>query len=66
MDLNGNAFRIVQSLTSSDKKGEDSPRTRAARLAGKSGGPARAKRLTSIERHEIAVKASSARWRKAT
>jgi len=63
MDLNKNAFRIVQSLT--DDKQKDTPRTVAARAAGKSGGRARAELLTAAERHNIAVKANRARWRKA-
>jgi hypothetical protein len=61
MDLNRNAFRIVQSLTEEKKP---NPRSVVARAAGKLGGPARAKRLTSVERREIATKASLARWHK--
>lgn len=60
MDLNSNAFRIVQTLT--EKKKQDRPRALAARSAGKLGGPARAKRLSAEQRHEIALKANRARW----
>jgi len=34
------------------------------RLGGKKGGPARAKKLTSEQRKEIARKAAAARWKK--
>jgi hypothetical protein len=61
MDLNRNAFRIVHSLTEGKKK---DPRTAAARLGGKVGGPARAQRLTPEERRAISVKANRARWHK--
>jgi len=61
MDLNRNAFRIVKSLTENKK---EAPRTTKARIAGRIGGPARAKSLTAVERHEIAVRASRARWQK--
>lgn len=64
MDLNKNAFRIVRSLT--EEKEVESPRKVSASQAGKAGGRARANRLTSSERHDIAVKASRARWRNAT
>ncbi len=61
MDLNRNAFRIVRSLTEEIK---EDPRTAAARLGGKAGGPARAERLTPEERRVIATKANRARWRR--
>jgi hypothetical protein len=64
MDLNRNAFRIVQSLTDiTENKTIISKRQVAARLGGVAGGPARAKKLTSAERRAIAVKASRARWK---
>jgi hypothetical protein len=62
MDLNRNAFRIVRSLT--EEKKDDSSRTVVARVAGRAGGPARAKALTATRRKEIAVIASRARWHK--
>lgn len=63
MDLNVNAFRIVQDLASEKKEDK---RTSAARVGGRSGGPARAAKLTAQERKNIAIKANAARWRKRT
>lgn len=63
MDLNVTAFRIVQGLTTSEKKKEDK-RAAAARAGGRAGGPARAVKLTAEQRKEIAIKANGARWRK--
>jgi hypothetical protein len=60
MDLNRNAFRIVQSLT--DEKDEN-PRSVRARIGGQRGGPARAKVLSPERRKEIAETASRARWK---
>lgn len=59
MDLNTSAFRIVQQTTSEN---EDGKRTLAARSGGKVGGPARATKISSVRRKEIAVIASRARW----
>ena len=59
MDLNKTAFRIVKSITEQNK---DTPRSRAARIGGQAGGPARARRLTAEQRREIALKANRARW----
>jgi hypothetical protein len=61
MDLNSNAFRIVQSLT---KEKPINSRSEAARVAGKVGGRSRAKRLSPEERQAIAVKANQVRWQK--
>jgi hypothetical protein len=61
MDLNVNAFRIVQRLTTETKEDNKSV---AARVAGQMGGPARAARLTPERRKEIAIKANKARWKK--
>lgn len=61
MDLNRNAFRIVQSLTEEKK---ESSRARAARKGGMAGGPARASRLSPEERRSIAQKANAARWQR--
>jgi hypothetical protein len=63
MDLNSNAFRIVQRLTAENK---DDKRVRAASSAGKKGGSARAAVLTAQQRKNISVKANDARWRKRT
>lgn len=62
MDLNANAFRIVNSLTA--EKTRDSKRSSIARSAGAVGGPARARKLTAEQRREIAIKANKARWQK--
>jgi hypothetical protein len=64
MDLNANAFRIVQHLTTNEKK--EDKRVAAARRGGRAGGPARALKLTAEQRREIAVKANEARWQKRT
>jgi hypothetical protein len=61
MDLNKNAFRIVQSL-SGEKKVD--PRSEGARAAGRRGGPARAHVLSPERRREIAKAANRARWSK--
>jgi hypothetical protein len=61
MDLNVNAFRIVNTLTTEKK---DDKRSVAARAGGVAGGPARARKLTGEQRREIALKANKARWQK--
>jgi hypothetical protein len=61
MDLNSNAFRIVNTITTEKK---DDKRSSAARAAGVVGGPARARKLTAEQRREIALKANRARWKK--
>jgi hypothetical protein len=61
MDLNVNAFRIVQQFTTEKKEDK---RSSAARAGGKVGGPARALKLTAEERKEIARKANRARWKR--
>jgi hypothetical protein len=61
MDLNVSAFRIVQQITTDNKEDK---KTSAARVAGKIGGPARARKLTPERRREIAAKANEARWSK--
>lgn len=62
MDLNTNAFRIVQHLTEETK---EKARSVASRIAGRVGGPARASKLTPERRRAIAVEANKARWDKA-
>jgi hypothetical protein len=61
MDLNVSAFRIVQRLTSEENK--EDKRSSAASIAGKSGGRARALKLSQQERLAIAIKANRARWK---
>jgi hypothetical protein len=60
MDLNVNAFRIVNTITTEKK---DDKRSSAAHAGGLVGGPARAAKLTPERRKAIAVKANQARWR---
>jgi hypothetical protein len=61
MDLNVTAFRIVQKLTTENK--EDTKRSSAASVAGRVGGPARARKLSPERQREIALKANQARWK---
>lgn len=61
MDLNTNAFRIVQSLTNENK--EDRKTSEAASKAGKRGGRARAMALSDERRKEIAINAVRTRWK---
>jgi hypothetical protein len=61
MDLNANAFRIVNTITTENK---DDKRSLAARAGGAVGGPARARKLTAEQRREIAIKANKARWKR--
>jgi hypothetical protein len=65
MDLNVNAFRIVNHLTTEAKDVAESKRSSAARVGGLAGGHARARKLSPERRKEIAEKASEARWKKA-
>lgn len=62
MDLNVNAFRIVNTLTTEKKENK---RSVAARTGGIAGGPARAKKLTAEQRRAISLKANQARWKRA-
>jgi len=63
MDLNRNAFRIVNSLTEENKEHSKIANAQiVGRAGGRAGGPARAKRLTAEERRDIALKANRARW----
>ena len=63
-DVNVLTASIVEEATS--ESGKNPHAVALGRLGGKKGGPARAKRLTPEQRHEIAQKAARARWRKAT
>jgi len=60
MDLNVNAFRIVQQITTENKGNKKSM---AGRAGGTVGGPARAMKLTPERRKDIAKKANEARWK---
>ena len=64
-DVIGNAVRVMQIATGEveedlDEDGKD----KAARAMGKKGGKARAEKLTSEQRSEIAKKAAAKRWGK--
>jgi len=61
MDLNANAFRIVNTLITENK---DDKRSKAGRSGGIAGGSARAKKLAPERRREIALKANRARWKR--
>lgn len=60
MDLNVSAFRIVQELTTENKRPK---RSDAAKIAGRVGGKARASKLTPERRKEISANANAARWK---
>lgn len=55
---------IVDIATGQVEEPEETPAEKRARMAGKKGGKARAKKLTPAERSEIASVAASARWKK--
>jgi hypothetical protein len=60
MDLNVQAFRLVQEATSDTVSNR--AKLASSRKGGLSGGPARAKALSKEQRQEIARKANMARW----
>jgi hypothetical protein len=62
MDLNVQAFRLVQEATSEVMP--DKAKLASSRKGGLKGGTARARSITPERRREIARKASAARWRK--
>ena len=66
-DINQLAASIVARTTSSQTKTRPAKNPAAialGRLGGLKGGKARADALSKRERHEIAVRAAKARWRK--
>jgi len=60
-DLNKLAARLVKQATDPDERSETPAQTNG-RVGGLKGGNARAERLSSAERSEIARKAARARW----
>jgi len=60
MDVNVQAYRLVQDATSEDRK--PSSKKVQARKGGLKGGPARAKSISPEKRSLIARRASLARW----
>ncbi len=66
-DLNVTAFQIVEAATNPPQAALTPSQINQAaaalgRLGGLKGGPARAKKLTSKKRSQIAKKAATARW----
>jgi hypothetical protein len=65
-DINETAFSIVQQATGQSTAKEKQAKNPAAvalgRLGGLKGGPARAKKMTPVQRRESALKAAHARW----
>jgi hypothetical protein len=64
-DLNQLAYSLVRQATGEEPKPlDESAKSKAGRLGGSKGGPARAAKLTPEQRAEIAKKAASARWKR--
>lgn len=63
MDLNVRAFRVVQAAVS-DTSPTVTAKKASSRKGGLIGGPSRASSISAERRHEIAQKASTARWSK--
>ena len=62
-DLNALAASIVREATRDPSEGKDPLAVELGRRGGLKGGKARAAKLSSDERHEIAKKAAAARWK---
>lgn len=62
-DLNRLAAAIVGDATDGTPQEPESQQVRAGRVGGAKGGKARAERLSSEQRREIAKKAAAARWK---
>jgi hypothetical protein len=63
-DLNSMAFRVIQATTDPQPKPVESAAQQNGRSGGLKGGPARAAKLTTMQRREQARKAARARWAK--
>ena len=64
-DVIGNAVRVMEIATGQrEEEYEDDGKDPAAKELGAKGGKARASKLTSEHRSEIARKAAAARWAK--
>jgi hypothetical protein len=62
-DVIGNAVRVMQIATGeADEEFNEDGKNKAAQQLGRKGGRARAKKLTSKQRVEIARKAANKRW----
>ena len=64
-DINVLATRIVAGATT-EFEGKNLAAVVLGRLGGKKGGKARAKKLTPVQRSDIARRAAQARWQKVT
>ncbi len=62
-DLNSLAAAIVGDATDESQPEPESQQKQAGRIGGHKGGKARAAKLSSAKRSEIAKKAAQARWR---
>jgi len=65
-DVVGNAVRVAQIATGEIEEVEDDGKDQAAQELGRKGGRARAAKLTSEQRSEIAKKAAAKRWKQST
>ena len=63
-DISQRAKLIVDIATGEVEEPQPTPTEKRASKAGKKGGPARARALTSEKRSEIARLAAQARWKK--
>ena len=64
-DVIGNAVRVMKIATGQrEEEYSDDGKNKAAKALGAMGGKARASKLTSEQRSEIARKAAAARWAK--
>lgn len=64
-DVIGNAVHVMKIATGEIEDTQRDPAKELHRKGGLKGGKARAKTLSPEQRHEIASKAASARWKKA-
>jgi hypothetical protein len=63
-DLNTMAFRVIQATTDPQPAPVETAAQQNGRQGGLKGGPARAAKLTTMQRREHARKAARARWAK--
>jgi len=63
MDLNTMAAKVIRATVEADEKPVESVAQINGRAGGLKGGKARAVKLSTVERREIARKAARARWR---
>jgi hypothetical protein len=63
-DVNTMAFRVIAATTDPQPQPVESAAQQNGRTGGLKGGPARAAKLTTMQRREQARKAARARWAK--